>query len=179
MCLHILKALRRSGLQRCSRVCRYDFQARQKEVAALEALQQADLAAWYTSSIAPGGVRRRKLCIHIAGEHALHFMAFMLETLDQICTCCVYCACIRVCFANCVGCQGVAIKLVFNHAMGFKLNASAFAGRTHAQDLTAPPADASASVVEDLAAWKAGGLPLYPAADGALPPGIKRAADQG
>jgi hypothetical protein len=52
-------------------------------------------------------------------------------------------------------------------------------GRTHAQDLTAAPADASASVVEDLAAWKAGGLPLYPAADGALPPGVKRAADQG
>ena len=51
---------------------RYDFQARQREVAALEALQQADLAAWYASSIAPGGLRRRKLCVHIAGDGTVY-----------------------------------------------------------------------------------------------------------
>jgi secreted Zn-dependent insulinase-like peptidase len=70
--------LRRCGPQHCSRTRRYDFQARQREVAALEALQQADLATWYASSIAPGGLRRRKLCIHIAGEHALQSTALKL-----------------------------------------------------------------------------------------------------
>ena len=84
-----------------------------------------------------------------------------------------------MCNADCAGYQGVAFKLFCNHFMGLKLNVLMCAGRTHAQDLTAAPADASASVIEDLGAWKAGGLPLYPAADGALPPGIKRAADQG
>ena len=87
--------------------------------------------------------------------------------------------CIFTIRADCERYQGVATKLDLSHAMGAQLKALAYAGRTHAQDLTAAPADASASVVEDLGAWKAGGLPLYPAADGALPSGIKRAADQG
>lgn len=48
--------------------CRYNFRAREQEVAALEGLQQKALAAWYRSTIAPGGKQRRKLCVQVTAS---------------------------------------------------------------------------------------------------------------
>ncbi len=56
--------------------CRYNFRAREQEVAALEGLQQKALAAWYRSTIAPGGKQRRKLCVQVT--------AFLFPT--DVCT---------------------------------------------------------------------------------------------
>ena len=51
---------------------RYNFAAREEEVAALQALGQKELAAWYAATIAPGAADRRKLAVHVAG--ALHLL---------------------------------------------------------------------------------------------------------
>lgn len=47
-------------------LCRYDFLAREAEVAALEALTTDDVRAWWVHNLAAASPHRRKLSVHVA-----------------------------------------------------------------------------------------------------------------
>lgn len=55
--------------------CRYDFHDRQKEVAVLRTLTQADVLAFYHAHFVPEIAKRRKLAVHVAGKSRLAELA--------------------------------------------------------------------------------------------------------
>ena len=48
--------------------CRYDFLAREEEVAALEQLTLEELQGVFKALLVPGGPERRKLAVHVVGK---------------------------------------------------------------------------------------------------------------
>lgn len=50
---------------------RYDFHDRQREVAVLRTLTQADVLAFYHAHFVPEIAKRRKLAVHVAGKSRL------------------------------------------------------------------------------------------------------------
>ena len=51
----------------CLACCRYEFQARQQEVAELRTLSQAAVLDFYREHFRPGAPARRKLVVHVVG----------------------------------------------------------------------------------------------------------------
>ena len=68
----------------CFGCCRYEFQAREQEVAELENLALSDLKATFKAHFLPGSPERRKLAIHVVGKsHAPELRAAAPDGVER------------------------------------------------------------------------------------------------
>ena len=69
----------------CTLACRYEFLAREQEVAALQDLALEELRAAFAEIFLPGSPQRRKLTVHVVGKsHAAELTAAVPEGVEPV-----------------------------------------------------------------------------------------------
>ena len=71
--------------KRCTNACRYEFLAREQEVAALQELTLDKLHGAFAELFLPGSPQRRKLAVHVIGKsHAAELTAAVPEGVERV-----------------------------------------------------------------------------------------------